>query len=121
VLSQQERLTFLAGGVAAPRDGAAPTWTQLGLARPKSGVYAELSATVQDMLAGDRITDFFFMHKPPGLRVRFAETEDAIAHTSAAALAFRERAAELGLGPALRERDAPFQPDPPGISRRAMD
>lgn len=53
--------------------------------------------------------------------VRFAETEDAIAHTSPAALAFRERAAELGLGPALRERDAPFQPDPPGISRRATD
>jgi thiopeptide-type bacteriocin biosynthesis protein len=72
VLSQQERLTFLAGGVAAPRAATAPTWTQLGLARPKSGVYAELSAAVLDMLAGDRITDFFFMHKPPGLRVRFA-------------------------------------------------
>ena len=72
MLSQQERLTFLAGGLAALRDHDAPTWTQLGLVRPKPAVYAELSAAVREMLAGDRITDFFFMHKPPGLRVRFA-------------------------------------------------
>ncbi|GAA3438491.1 lantibiotic dehydratase C-terminal domain-containing protein [Kutzneria kofuensis] len=72
MLSQQERLTFIAGGLAALRDTTAPAWTQLGLARPKPGVYAELSAAVREMLAGDRITDFFFMHKPPGLRVRFA-------------------------------------------------
>ncbi len=72
MLSQQERLTFLAGGLAALRDGDAPTWTQLGLSRPKPGIYGELADAVREMLAGDRITDFFFMHKPPGLRVRFA-------------------------------------------------
>ncbi|MFI9388513.1 thiopeptide-type bacteriocin biosynthesis protein [Kutzneria sp. NPDC052558] len=72
MLSQQERLTFLAGGLAALRDGAAPTWTQLGLSRPNPGIYGELAAAVREMLASDRITDFFFMHKAPGLRVRFA-------------------------------------------------
>ncbi|MFC0539956.1 thiopeptide-type bacteriocin biosynthesis protein [Kutzneria chonburiensis] len=72
MLSQQERLTFLAGGLAALRDGSAPTWTQLGLAQPKTGLYGEISLAVREMLAQDRITDFFFMHKPPGLRVRFA-------------------------------------------------
>lgn len=72
MLSQQERLTFLAGGIAALRDGGAPTWTQLGLVEPKTGLYDEISLAVREMLAQDRITDFFFMHKPPGLRVRFA-------------------------------------------------
>jgi thiopeptide-type bacteriocin biosynthesis protein len=72
VLSQQERCTSLAGGVAALRDGSAPAWTQLGLARPKTGLYGELLVAAREMFAGDRITDFFFMHKPPGLRVRFA-------------------------------------------------
>lgn len=72
MLSQQERLTFLAGGLAALRDRTAPTWTQLGLAAPKPGLYEELSAAAREMLAGDRITDFFLMHKQPGLRVRFA-------------------------------------------------
>ena len=72
MLSQQERLTFLAGGIAALRDRTVPSWTQLGLAKPKPDVYAEIAVAVREMLAGDRITDFFFMHKPPGLRVRFA-------------------------------------------------
>jgi len=47
---------------------------------------------------------------------RIAETEDALAHTAPSALAFRERAREHGLKVALQERDAPFQPDPPGIT-----
>lgn len=48
-----------------------------------------------------------------------ASTEDAIAHTAPAAVAFRERATEIGLAKAVRERDEPFAPDPPGIVDRA--
>jgi hypothetical protein len=51
VLSQQERLTFLSGGLAAPRDCGAPAWTQLGLAQPKTGQYGEISLAVREMLA----------------------------------------------------------------------
>lgn len=50
-----------------------------------------------------------------------ATTEDAIAHTAPRAQAFRERAAEVGLAQAVRERDAPFQPDPPGIVSVSAD
>lgn len=48
---------------------------------------------------------------------RIAETEDAVAHLSEAAHRFRARVADIGLHAALRERDAAFQPDPPGIFR----
>jgi enoyl-CoA hydratase len=43
---------------------------------------------------------------------RFAALNDAVAHRSGEARAFRARAAEIGLGAAVRERDAPFS-DPP--------
>lgn len=46
---------------------------------------------------------------------RFASTEDAVAHTAPSASAFRARAAEVGVAQAVRERDEPFHPDPPGI------
>lgn len=49
---------------------------------------------------------------------RIASTEDAIAHTAPSAVAFRERAATVGVAQAVRERDEPFQPDPPGIVHR---
>ena len=52
---------------------------------------------------------------------RIAETEDAVAHTAPPALAFRERVGEIGLAPALRERDAAFAPDPPGLAERRAD
>lgn len=45
---------------------------------------------------------------------RFAALNDAMAHRSAEARAFRARAAEVGLGAAVRERDAPFADPPPG-------
>lgn len=46
---------------------------------------------------------------------QIASTEDAVAHTAPSAAAFRARAAEVGVARAVRERDEPFQPDPPGL------
>lgn len=110
MLSQQERLTFVAGGLAAMRDNAVPTWTQLGLGRPKPGVYAELSAASREMLAGDRITDFFFMHKSPGLRVRFAAAPGLESWVRAEANRLARRWLDQGLidgiGPGVYEPEA---------------
>ena len=97
MLSQQERLTFLAGGLAAVRDTAAPTWTQLGMVRPKTGLYREVLLAVREMLAQDRITDFFFMHKPPGLRVRFAAAPGRESWVRAEANRLARRWQEAGL------------------------
>lgn len=44
-----------------------------------------------------------------------AVTEDAIGHTAPSATAFRERALDVGLAAAVKERDLPYEPDPPGI------
>ncbi|EWM12830.1 thiopeptide-type bacteriocin biosynthesis protein [Kutzneria sp. 744] len=110
MLSQQERLTFLAGGLAALRDTAAPTWTQWGLSGPKTGLYGELLVAVREMLAGDRITDFFFMHKPPGLRVRFAAAPGreswVRAETNRLARRWREDGLVDGIVPGVYEPEA---------------
>ena len=44
----------------------------------------------------------------------FAALNDAVAHRSSEARAFGQRAAEVGLRQAVRERDAPFEEDSPG-------
>jgi enoyl-CoA hydratase len=44
----------------------------------------------------------------------FAVLNDAVAHRSSEARAFGQRAAEVGLRQAVRERDAPFEEDSPG-------
>jgi enoyl-CoA hydratase len=46
----------------------------------------------------------------------FAALNDAVAHRSRQARAFGQRAAEVGLRQAVRERDAPFEEDAPGGS-----
>jgi thiopeptide-type bacteriocin biosynthesis protein len=68
---------FLAGGLAALRDtGWSAGWVQLNL-RPESGaetrhfLYSQLSATAREFLGSERARNFFFMHKEPGIRVRF--------------------------------------------------
>ncbi|WP_405803217.1 thiopeptide-type bacteriocin biosynthesis protein [Streptomyces sp. NBC_01187] len=68
---------FLAGGLAAVRDtGRSAAWVQLNL-RLESGagarhfLYGELSATAREFLGAERARNFFFMHKEPGIRVRF--------------------------------------------------
>ena len=45
---------------------------------------------------------------------RFAALNDAIGHRAPEAQAFSERIAEIGLRSAVRERDAAFDPPPPG-------
>lgn len=54
---------------------AVDRWVQLGLAVTREQtrpVYPELAELVRGWLAAGVVEDFFFMHKPPGLRVRFA-------------------------------------------------
>jgi len=61
----------------APREPgpAANRWAQVGLA-PAAGrsreLLGELAEVVRNWRARQVVEDFFFMHKPPGLRVRFA-------------------------------------------------
>ncbi|TYB64347.1 hypothetical protein FXF51_21765 [Nonomuraea sp. PA05] len=50
------------------------TWLHYGLIPApdrRPALYAELRATATALLDGGRAREFFFMHKPPGLRVRF--------------------------------------------------
>lgn len=86
-----QRDLFVAAGLAALRrapDGR--LWTALGL-RPAAGrlgeLWPELAAAGRDLLAGEA-TNFFFMQKPPGLRVR-AEAAAPAAPRVAAALRVR--------------------------------
>ena len=66
------RASFLSAGLNAINWKYNQRWIQFGLERPTKAVYAELAATVRTLLADHDIVDFFFMHKEPGLRVRFA-------------------------------------------------
>jgi thiopeptide-type bacteriocin biosynthesis protein len=70
------RDAFLAGGMAALR--AAPrrsSWVQVGVGvrrrPPDPELYRRLAATARELLEQPTVGNFFFMHKPPGLRVRF--------------------------------------------------
>jgi hypothetical protein len=80
IAAQRDR--FLAAGLAALRrapDGR--EWTAVGL-RPVDGRFAELCAelgTAARGLLAAGATNFFFMRKPPGLRVRLAGTPDLAA------------------------------------------
>ncbi|MEU0666601.1 thiopeptide-type bacteriocin biosynthesis protein [Streptomyces lavendulocolor] len=71
----EARRTFLAAGIGALRDDLPETgWVQLGLAPwPDAwpALYRRLAETAQELLGCGWANDFFFMHKPPGLRVRF--------------------------------------------------
>jgi thiopeptide-type bacteriocin biosynthesis protein len=54
---------------------AADRWVHVGLAPtewPPHGLYGELATLTRDWRDRGVIDDFFFMHKPPGLRLRFA-------------------------------------------------
>ncbi|MCK7626058.1 thiopeptide-type bacteriocin biosynthesis protein [Streptomyces sp. RS10V-4] len=74
------RTAFLAAGLAAVRDRAADAaWVQCNLApapENRPGAYARLNAVAREMLDGGRARNFFFVHKEPGLRVRFEAPED---------------------------------------------
>ncbi|MFF9646251.1 thiopeptide-type bacteriocin biosynthesis protein [Kitasatospora aureofaciens] len=69
------RDAFLGAGISALRLVAAEsTWLQYGL-EPGPGhmgeLYAALNTTARELLGEGEGDGFFFMHKPPGLRVRF--------------------------------------------------
>jgi thiopeptide-type bacteriocin biosynthesis protein len=70
-----EPRAFLKGGLAAVgRLRSADGWVQLGLAPPadqRPACYQELGRLASDLLAAGTVSNFFFMHKPPGLRIRF--------------------------------------------------
>ncbi|MEU6595548.1 thiopeptide-type bacteriocin biosynthesis protein, partial [Streptomyces sp. NPDC046881] len=85
------RRTFLAAGLHAvrahrPEDG----WVQLGLTCARSGPllppYRRLAVAARELLDTGQARDFFFLHKPPGLRVRFRAAEPSRAPDLHAAL-----------------------------------
>ncbi|WP_309115251.1 thiopeptide-type bacteriocin biosynthesis protein [Saccharothrix sp.] len=60
---------------ARPAATATGDWVQVDLTATLSQVrrlYPEIARIAREWLRGEVITEFFFMHKPPGLRVRFA-------------------------------------------------
>ena len=73
------RDVFLEAGLAAlRRTDADSTWVQVGLqipsGPPAAELYRRLAAHGRELLEQPAISNFFFMHKPPGLRVRFETT-----------------------------------------------
>ncbi|HEU5107031.1 MAG TPA: thiopeptide-type bacteriocin biosynthesis protein, partial [Micromonosporaceae bacterium] len=67
--------TFVDGGLAALRqDRDSVSWLQYDLAFGEAGrreCYPRLLGAARDLLDAEQADDFFFMHKPPGLRIRF--------------------------------------------------
>jgi hypothetical protein len=72
------RDALLAGGLPAMRAAASTTtWVQFGLSyRPErhAELHGSLAATARELLARPAVRNVFFMHKPPGIRVRFEVT-----------------------------------------------
>jgi thiopeptide-type bacteriocin biosynthesis protein len=69
--------TFVAGGLAAIAADRGQRWVQLGLTARRGHwpeVLGELDELSSELLDGPAVTNFFFMRKPPGLRVRFETT-----------------------------------------------
>lgn len=72
---------FVAGGLAAlaaPTD--APAWVQRGVDLPADAgrrrvLYGEVAGLVRDRLTDGTARNAFFLHKPPGLRLRLQRTD----------------------------------------------
>ncbi|KOV68759.1 thiopeptide-type bacteriocin biosynthesis protein [Streptomyces sp. MMG1121] len=73
------RRTFLTAGLSALRVGVPQTgWIQVNLAPGPSAwqrTYRCIADTARDLIASGTVGSFFFMHKSPGLRVRFEARE----------------------------------------------
>ena len=69
------RDSFLSAGIAALRKmSSGLVWLQYGLVlgpERRAELYAKLDGIACELLAEKDISEFFFMHKPPGMRVRF--------------------------------------------------
>jgi thiopeptide-type bacteriocin biosynthesis protein len=84
-LRHQHKL-FLAAGQAALAQADKPGWSQFGLTvapGQRRALYSRLAEMARQLLDRRLATDFFFMHKPPGLRIRFqgasrAALDDAV-------------------------------------------
>ncbi|KDN87205.1 thiopeptide-type bacteriocin biosynthesis protein [Kitasatospora cheerisanensis] len=70
------RRVFLHAGLAALADDARPSWFQLGVAPPagrelRVELYRQVALLARELLHDGAAGNFFLMHKPPGLRLRF--------------------------------------------------
>ncbi|MFG3203845.1 thiopeptide-type bacteriocin biosynthesis protein [Streptomyces sp. NPDC048192] len=69
------RRTFLTAGLSALRSDLPESgWVQVGLAPGPAAwprAYRVIAGTARELLAAGAVRSFFFMHKPPGLRIRF--------------------------------------------------
>ena len=70
------RDTFLDAGINALKASSLTSaWIQIGveIASTESylEVYRRMSCTAQTMLNASAVSNFFYMHKPPGIRIRF--------------------------------------------------
>lgn len=93
-----EQKAFLYAGHRALVAGE--QWVQLGLTvggRPGAQLYHELAEVARDLLAERVATEFFFMHKPPGLRIRFEPGRGQRDNLAATVLAAAERWRSAGL------------------------
>ena len=62
--------------------GPAERWLQFGLQAPserRGDLYGELDTLARQALGEGLAHDFFYMHKPPGLRIRFLTDEGGVA------------------------------------------
>ncbi|MEU9198147.1 thiopeptide-type bacteriocin biosynthesis protein [Streptomyces hundungensis] len=83
---EEARRAFVAAGLAVlGEDGPGADWVQVSLeSGPAVGqdLYHGLAETARELLATGAARNFFFMHKPPGMRVRFQapvrEARDAL-------------------------------------------
>jgi thiopeptide-type bacteriocin biosynthesis protein len=68
-----------AGVTAAQRASRGAGWLQFGLTVTSPGprLYAALRQAALEALSGGLAAEFFFMHKPPGIRLRYRPTEGA--------------------------------------------
>ncbi|MFF0464886.1 thiopeptide-type bacteriocin biosynthesis protein [Streptomyces mexicanus] len=76
------RRVFLMAGLQALRTHTPEAgWVQLDVAcaapGPEPRLYGQLSAAARELTDTGQARDFFFMHKPPGLRVRFRAADPA--------------------------------------------
>ncbi|MEU7281717.1 thiopeptide-type bacteriocin biosynthesis protein [Streptomyces sp. NPDC045431] len=84
------RRAFLTAGLRALREDLPETgWVQVSVAPEPSAwplLYGRVVEAADELLATGLARDFFFMHKPPGLRVRFRASEASRAGELRAAL-----------------------------------
>jgi thiopeptide-type bacteriocin biosynthesis protein len=103
---------LLTGGIEAlKRSAGSNGWVQVGLecgpTGAKAGLYALVAALVRRLLDAGAIRNFFFMHKPLGLRLRFEAGEaDAAwlhAQVKAALTHWRREGWITGFAPGIYE------------------